>query len=208
MQPPRATTPARSFLLRRPAPDRDPGQAVLLTCHYNVLDWLEPDWVFDTATGAFRAGRCLWRRPKIRLAIYRTDWRHWPLFEPHRYLKLPPMIAAFNYVGAVDGELVAHVAVSTRPGLRESCACRLVVMPEWQGAGVPLYGRVCGMRRRVVGRPCRGSATPPRAGGASGSSGFGIMLHRRRNSHRVRTGGRSSGRAGIFNPLLAKKPVN
>ena len=48
------------------------------------------------------------------------------------------MIAAFNYVGAVDGELVAHVAVSTRPGLREARACRLVVMPEWQGAGVGL----------------------------------------------------------------------
>ena len=140
------------------APDRDPGQAVLLTCHYDVLDWLEPDWVFDTATGAFRAGRCLWRRPKIHLAIHRTDWRHWPLFEPHHYLKLPMMIAAFNYVGAVDGELVAHVAVSTRPGLREARACRLVVMPEWQGAGVGLrfLNAVCERWRRGrnhYGRP-------------------------------------------------------
>ena len=132
------------------APDRDPGQAVLLTCHYDVLDWLEPDWVFDTATGAFRAGRCLWRRPRIRLAIHQTDWRHWPLFEPHHYLKLPKMIAAFNYVGAINGELVAHVAVSTRPGLREARACRLVVMPEWQGAGVGLrfLNAVCDRWRR------------------------------------------------------------
>ena len=28
------------------------------------------------------------------------------------------------------------MAFSTRPGLREARACRLVVMPEWQGAGV------------------------------------------------------------------------
>ena len=26
-------------------------QVVLLSCHYDVIDWLQPDWVFDTATG-------------------------------------------------------------------------------------------------------------------------------------------------------------
>ena len=26
-------------------------KAVLLSCHYDILDWLEPDWVFDTSTG-------------------------------------------------------------------------------------------------------------------------------------------------------------
>jgi GNAT superfamily N-acetyltransferase len=58
------------------------------------------------------------------------------MFEPHHYLKLPPMMAATNYVGTVEGQLVAHVAFSTRPGMHEARACRLVVMPEWQGAGV------------------------------------------------------------------------
>jgi len=47
------------------------------------------------------------------------------------------MIAATNYVGTVDGELVVHLAVS--PAFHQGgCfrASRLVVMPEWQGAGV------------------------------------------------------------------------
>jgi GNAT superfamily N-acetyltransferase len=116
---------------------RTDGQCVLLSCHYDILDWVEPDWAFDTATGKF-AGRGLWRRPKFDLDIWQTDWGYWPAFEPHHYLKLPRMIAATNYVGTVEGELVAHVAFSTRPGLREARACRLVVMPEWQGAGVGL----------------------------------------------------------------------
>lgn len=111
------------------------NQCVLLSCHYDIIDWLEPDWVFDTATGKY-AGRGLWRRPRFDLEIWETDWRYWPLFEPHHYLKVPRMIAATNYVGTVDGELVAHLAVSTRPGLVEARACRLVIMPEWQGAGV------------------------------------------------------------------------
>jgi GNAT superfamily N-acetyltransferase len=113
------------------------NQCVLLSCHYDIIDWLEPDWVFDTATGKY-AGRGLWRRPKFEVEIWETDWRYWPLFEPHHYLKVPKMIAATNYVGVVDGEPVVHMAQGTRPGLREARGCRLVVMPEWQGSGVGL----------------------------------------------------------------------
>lgn len=114
---------------------RGKGQVVLLTCHRDVLPWLEPDWVFDTTTGKF-SGRCLRRRPKIVATIWETDWRHWPLFEPHHYLKLPNMVCSTNYVAKVQDELVAHVAVAPRFEVGMMRACRLVIMPEWQGAGV------------------------------------------------------------------------
>ncbi|MBY0393959.1 MAG: hypothetical protein K2Q27_11925 [Novosphingobium sp.] len=114
---------------------RTSGRAVLLSCHYDILDWVQPDWLYDTATGSLERG-CLRRRPSIELEIRETDWRYWSLFEPHHYLKLPKMIAARCYVGFVDGQPVAHVAVTTRPGLVEARACRLVIMPEWQGIGV------------------------------------------------------------------------
>jgi len=116
---------------------RGRGQVVLLSCHYDILDWLQPDWVFDTGSGTFERGS-LRRRPPLEMHIHQTDWRRWPSFEAHHYLKLPKMIAATNYVATIDDQLVAHVAVSTRPGLVEARACRLVVMPEWQGAGVGL----------------------------------------------------------------------
>ena len=125
-----------------------PAQALLLSCHYDVLDWIEPDWVFDTATGKF-AGRGLWRRPRFQLDVHVTNWRFWPLFEPHHYLKLPLMVAATCYVGTVEGRPVAHVAFGTRPNLVEARASRLVVMPEWQGAGVGLrfLNEVCRLWR-------------------------------------------------------------
>ncbi len=115
---------------------RTSGQVVLLSCHYDILDWVQPDWVFDTATGQFQRG-WLRRRPRIDVDLWQCGWEHWPAFEPHHYLKLPQMIAATNYVATVNGQLVAHVAVSTR-SRAEARACRLVVMPEWQGAGVGL----------------------------------------------------------------------
>jgi GNAT superfamily N-acetyltransferase len=118
---------------------RTSGKCVLLSCHYDIIDWLEPDWIFDTATGKY-AGRGLWRRPRFELAIHQTDWRYWPLFEPHYYLRLPHMINAVNFVGAVDGEPVCHLAVGTMLAGRSVAAraSRLVVMPQWQGAGVGL----------------------------------------------------------------------
>lgn len=114
---------------------RTGGRVVLLSCHYDILDWIEPDWVFDTATGQY-SGRCLWRRPRFELEIRQTDGSYWRRFEPHHYLKLPAMVAASYYVGLVDGEMVAHVATSPRLETEAMRACRLVIMPEWQGAGI------------------------------------------------------------------------
>ena len=135
---------------------RTGGQAVLLSCHYDIVEWVQPDWVYDTATGEFRGREGLQPRPPINLEITRTGWEHWPLFEPHHYLKLPRMPASCCYLGTVDGQPVAHVAVSSRPsgrGRLEARACRLVIMPEWQGAGVGMrfLNHVCELQRR--GRP-------------------------------------------------------
>lgn len=58
------------------------------------------------------------------------------MFEPHHYLKLPRMVAAKYYVGFVDGEAVCHIATAPRLEVGGMRACRMVVMPEWQGAGV------------------------------------------------------------------------
>lgn len=129
------------------------GQAVLLSCHYDIIEWLCPDWILDRATGKLSSGRWL-RRPGIRLDIYQTDWRFWPIFKEHHYLNPPNMIAATCYVAFRGDTPVAHVAVSTRPGLREAQIGRLVVMPQWQGvgAGVAFLEAVCDMWRRGQNR--------------------------------------------------------
>lgn len=128
---------------------RTGGRVVLLSCHYDIINWLAPDWIFDTGGDGFRWTRGCLQRPRFELEIRQTGWEWWPYFEPHHYLKLPHMIAATNYVGFVDGQPVAHVAFSTRPGLVEASACRLVVLPEWQGAGVGMrfLNAVCQMWR-------------------------------------------------------------
>jgi energy-coupling factor transporter ATP-binding protein EcfA2 len=119
---------------------RTTGRAVLLSCHYDIAEWLTPDWVFDTGTGQLARERL--QRPRFQLEVRDGGWQLWPLFEPHHYLKAARMPFSRCYVGFVDGEPVCHMAVSGKTvgkgGKREARACRLVVMPEWQGAGVGL----------------------------------------------------------------------
>lgn len=127
-------------------------QCVLLSCHYDILEWVEPDWVFDTMTGEFRVTRGSLRRPKFELEIWQTNSRYWPHFKPHYYLDLPMPINASYYVGTVDGEMVSHLVMATKSrgkgkGNFEARATRLVIMPEWQGAGIGMrfLNTVCEM---------------------------------------------------------------
>jgi GNAT superfamily N-acetyltransferase len=131
---------------------RTGGQAVLLSCHYDVLEWLRPDWVFDLGTDTFQWGEVP-PRPPIAMEIRQTGWEFWPLFEPHHYLRLPHIIASTNYVGFVQEKPVAHLAMTTR-SKNEARACRLVVMPEWQGIGVGIkfLNTICAMWRRGENR--------------------------------------------------------
>lgn len=139
---------------------RTPGQAVLLSCHYDILDWLQPDWVYDTSARSFTRG-WVQRRPPITVEVRHGGWELWRAFEPHHYLKAGPMPAARCYVGFIDGEPVVHLGVGTKSvnlGRRgvgvEARACRMVVMPEWQGAGVGMrfLNHVCELQRQGLGR--------------------------------------------------------
>lgn len=113
----------------------DGARFVALSCHRDVTEWLCPDWVLDTEDWSF-SWRSLRRPPPIEVDVFRTDRRAWPSFERHHYLKLNLPLGAF-YVGTVGGEPVVHVAVrSTTTG--GALLTRLVVMPEWQGAGIGL----------------------------------------------------------------------
>jgi GNAT superfamily N-acetyltransferase len=116
---------------------RGTGRIILLSCHYDIIEWLQPDWLYDTQTQEARFIRdCLWQRPPINLDIYKANGTFWRYFKKHHYLNLPPMAAAEYYIGIIDDMPVSHIAVS--PMFQIACyrAARLVVMPEWQGIGI------------------------------------------------------------------------
>lgn len=117
---------------------RTGGQAVLLSCHHDIVDWLQPDWIYDTDDGTFRVTKGCLQRPTIEVEVEQVHWKYWPLFHPHHYLDAGPMPYGTAFVGFVGDEPVVHVGMNGKVSgkYREARACRMVVMPEWQGAGV------------------------------------------------------------------------
>jgi len=111
------------------------GQVVLLSCHRDIIEWLQPDWIYLTDEARFARG-CLWQRSRLDLQIYKVSGSVFRHFKPHYYLDLPLPVAGEYFVGVIDGEPVAHLAVCPLFTANAYRATRLVVMPEWQGIGV------------------------------------------------------------------------
>ena len=112
-------------------------QFIAVTCHYDVEEWLQPDWHFDPSSGEF-AWRSLQRRPEIRLEVVRTGAKAWQLFRRHHYLSESLACASKCFVGLVDEQpatftAVVHFPHAIRPGWREH---RTVCLPDFQGVGL------------------------------------------------------------------------
>jgi ABC-type ATPase involved in cell division len=111
-------------------------QLVVASCHEDVVDWLQPDWLYESGGGAFR-WRSLQRRPGIRLRVYRSTAEAWRWFSRHHYLSDQLARSAFVLVATVDDKPAALSAALPQVGFdgmrRES---RIVVLPDFQGVGI------------------------------------------------------------------------
>ena len=63
---------AASVSLSRYIKNNDINNVVLSTCHRDILEWLEPDWVIDTDTGEFHQGFFLPNQKSILTYIERA----------------------------------------------------------------------------------------------------------------------------------------
>ena len=112
-----------------------PCRFVAVTCHYDVAEWLEPDWVLDMA--ASRLDRRRLRRPPINIEIHRCGLAPWRLFARHHYLSGSLAVAARCYLATWNGEPVTFCAtlpIITRKNHRRFT--RIVTLPDYQGMGI------------------------------------------------------------------------
>ena len=110
---------------------------VAVSCHEDIQDWLQPDWVYRPAEQTF-AWRSLRRRPDIVLEVIRCQASAWPLFASHHYLSAALAPSATCFLASWRGAPVAFSAwlpfVGKGPkGRREH---RTVTLPDYQGVGI------------------------------------------------------------------------
>lgn len=114
-------------------------QFVAVTCHKDVLNWLEADWVYDTDSGEFMRGRL--RRPEIKLTIYEGTLAAWPRFRGHHYLTSEISRSARVFLAYVDllgqERLAGFFSILPAMGMKGwRRGHRTVVLPDFQGLGI------------------------------------------------------------------------
>ncbi len=110
---------------------------VAVTCHEDIIDWLQPDWVYEPAGDRF-TWRSLRRRPPIALTVTRCSAARWPLFAHHHYLSGALNRSSVCFLATWRDRPVAFSAwlpfVGAGPPTRREH--RTVTLPDFQGVGI------------------------------------------------------------------------
>lgn len=118
-------------------------QGVLLSCHYDVIEWLNPDWIIDCNTATFTCRRSMVpgfeRQDRLRFDVREVSKHTWGAFSKYHYLseKLPRgriysygLFQADNQIGYVC--YAAYII-----GDQETFFFnRVVIHPDYSGFGL------------------------------------------------------------------------
>lgn len=119
-------------------------QLIAVTCHFDVDDWLLPDWVFDTNSMTFRICEGQKKnRPTCRLDIYETKQKdyYWRIFGKYHYLSHSHNNAARVFIATLNGQICAFTSMLPFPHPKKKGFWkehRTVVLPDFQGLGLGL----------------------------------------------------------------------
>lgn len=109
---------------------------IAVSCHYDIAEWLEPDWIYQPATNELVVGRSL-RRPKIKIEIKRVHSSAWQLFKKYHYMTADMAKTARCYIGFYEDNPIVFIGILPAMGIKNAYrVSRLVVMPDYQGIGV------------------------------------------------------------------------
>lgn len=112
---------------------------IAVSCHYDIVDWLEPDWVYQPHTNEFYCGRYLHQRPTIKLTVRKVHHSAWEIFRRFHYLDTSLNKASHCFVAfAEDGSPVAFYGIMSfpHPSVPGWRFHRLVCLPDYQGIGI------------------------------------------------------------------------
>ena len=133
-----------SFAIQK-AIRRNNKQFIAVTCHYDVQDWLMPDWVFNTDTMTFQtidAETQKKNRPPINIEIREVRNNKaeiWRIFSKYHYLSYSFNTAARAFVCYANGNLAGFTSALTFPHPKKKNTMKLhrtVVFPDYQGVGI------------------------------------------------------------------------
>tara|TARA_B100001059_G_scaffold181998_1_gene183070 strand:+ start:2245 stop:3339 length:1095 start_codon:yes stop_codon:yes gene_type:complete len=113
---------------------------IIATCHRDIVEWLQPDHVYDTDLREWLPRGSLRQRPKIELKVRSCDSQKvWEIFRKHHYLSSDINKSCNSFVATYNNNPIAMTSIISQPGGNIKNGWRghrTVVLPEWQGMGI------------------------------------------------------------------------
>jgi len=114
---------------------------ILASCHYDIMEWLMPDWTCSPQKGGVLE-RGEWLRqgkPQIELQVSRVESDAWNVFKKHHYLTEAVNKSCKFFLFEWNDKPIGICAVINQP--RKGCPngfalSRTVVLPDFQGMGI------------------------------------------------------------------------
>lgn len=133
---------AMSFALQKYI-RRTNKKIILASCHFDIMEWLLPDWTLSPQKNGGALERGDWLRqgkPDIKLQVSRVEYDTWHRFAPHHYMTAKCNKSCKFFLYSWNDNPIGIVAVIPQPGAgdrRNAVAIsRIVVLPDFQGLGV------------------------------------------------------------------------
>jgi ABC-type lipoprotein export system ATPase subunit/GNAT superfamily N-acetyltransferase len=139
----RDTAKSLALSIRKYYDQRDTTDPLYIaSCHRDIIDWLDPDWVYDTDLQKLDNRRSPFRmgsRPRLTLTIQSTGPHYWNMFRKYHYLDTSMSRSVHCYVLLLGNKPIGfHAAIhSTNRDIHSYWrGHRTVILPEFQGMGI------------------------------------------------------------------------
>lgn len=122
--------------------NNDLKNVVFASCHDDIIEYLEPDWIYNTDKKELSVGRCVRQFKSIILEVNQCAKQIWSMFAKYHYLSAQLNNSADCYIVSWNNLPVAFGAILTMPGKfgNDTRVCvsehRIVVLPDYQGMGI------------------------------------------------------------------------
>lgn len=143
----RTVAKAMSNCLQKHARKRN-RKIVLLSCHYDIIEWLDPDWVIDCNKQQYKDRRLLrrgQRKEKLKFEVRECDRSSWRYFSKYHYLNENLPGGVIRLYGLFEGEnqIGFQCFANYKPHSDKNVPMimhsnRTVIHPDYVGLGLSL----------------------------------------------------------------------
>lgn len=111
---------------------------IAVSCHHDIEEWLQPDWVYNTDDKLFTR-RSLRRRPELSFNLRTASVEEWKSFANYHYLTHEIQKSSKCYAVDYKDYTIGFIAINHFPHPKVANfkkVHRMVILPDFQGIGI------------------------------------------------------------------------